>query len=451
MIVVLPAAKMLNAILKPQKFDADVDMRPIAFCVQTKTDQGILLYNTLTKELLFLTQHELEASKEVRQYLVEHRFLVPDGHDDCRLAEEIREIIGLQVKRQMDDRINSYTILPTTGCNARCFYCYEEGVKPVRMTEQTADEVVEYIVRHCGGEKVTIHWFGGEPLLNPKAISRICKGLSNKGIPYCSKMITNGFLYDEQLIDTAARDWHTVEVQITLDGTETVYNKRKDYVCPGASPFFRVLQNISMLLERGIYVRIRMNMDQENEGDLYALSDQLQERFGRRKNMTVYVRLISPDDIPTAEIGEMNRRLFQLERYISQRMNLQTAALDRMIKVSQCMADNPYSVLILPDGALHSCDYLANGRPWGHVSSDTVDTEAYQYFRQQAPVTEACQICPHYPNCFRLTCCPSFAEGCTESIRCYYDRAMEQAMLQHWEKYIALHQEDDTGIEVPNC
>jgi len=60
--------------------------------------------------------------------------------------------------------ITSYTILPTTGCNARCYYCFEHGSKVMTMTRETAGEVVRFITEHCGPKKtVAIMWFGGEP------------------------------------------------------------------------------------------------------------------------------------------------------------------------------------------------------------------------------------------------------------------------------------------------
>jgi sulfatase maturation enzyme AslB (radical SAM superfamily) len=39
------------------------------------------------------------------------------------------------------DTINRYNILTTTGCNARCFYCFEEGVEIKTMSSRTAEQV----------------------------------------------------------------------------------------------------------------------------------------------------------------------------------------------------------------------------------------------------------------------------------------------------------------------
>ena len=41
------------------------------------------------------------------------------------------------------------------------------------MSEETADKVVDYILRTKATEVITIRWFGGEPLVANKIITRI--------------------------------------------------------------------------------------------------------------------------------------------------------------------------------------------------------------------------------------------------------------------------------------
>lgn len=69
---------------------------------------------------------------------------------------EVRKLAKLLGDRKK--KTKSYTILTTTDCNARCFYCYELGRSRIPMSEQTAHEIADYI----SAPKVNIHWFGGE-------------------------------------------------------------------------------------------------------------------------------------------------------------------------------------------------------------------------------------------------------------------------------------------------
>ena len=68
------------------------------------------------------------------------------------------------------------------------------------MTPETADEVVEFIKKHHGGKKIAIDWFGGEPLVGARIIKRICEKLKTEGIDFKSDMVTNGYLFTEEMI-----------------------------------------------------------------------------------------------------------------------------------------------------------------------------------------------------------------------------------------------------------
>ena len=47
------------------------------------------------------------------------------------------------------------------------------------MTEERAHDVVEHTISHSQGKKVSLQWFGGEPLVEMKIISLICRELTD--------------------------------------------------------------------------------------------------------------------------------------------------------------------------------------------------------------------------------------------------------------------------------
>lgn len=65
-------------------------------------------------------------------------FIIDDDFDEIAALEEIR-------KNGMDDPVQNVTILTTTECNARCYYCFEHGIKQYPMTIEVANAVVEFI------------------------------------------------------------------------------------------------------------------------------------------------------------------------------------------------------------------------------------------------------------------------------------------------------------------
>ena len=74
--VISPANEAVLAILRKPK-STDGNYRKMQFCVENSLDDGVLLFHTLTKELLLLTHQEYERHLEL-DYLRQHWFVVPE-------------------------------------------------------------------------------------------------------------------------------------------------------------------------------------------------------------------------------------------------------------------------------------------------------------------------------------------------------------------------------------
>ena len=205
-----------------------------SFIVARECEEGHLICNTLTGELLLLTSEEEYILNNANNYqnlsdsngFYQHGLLVSSDCDETKRTEQLRTI--LQKVDVISKKINHYNILPTTSCNARCFYCYESGVKHVTMTQEVAEQLISFICANRDETRpILISWFGGEPTLGKKWIDYICERLSSLQIPFHSEMVSNGYLFDAELVRKAKEHWRLQGVQITLDGTEHVYNKIK--------------------------------------------------------------------------------------------------------------------------------------------------------------------------------------------------------------------------------
>ena len=81
--------------------------------------------------------------------------------------------IGPELVPHLATNILNLTVLPTEQCNFRCVYCYESfcrgGMSPVVVTalERFLD------LRAPGLDRLSIAWFGGEPLLAADVVERI--------------------------------------------------------------------------------------------------------------------------------------------------------------------------------------------------------------------------------------------------------------------------------------
>lgn len=432
-------AKPYFKLLGEQKVQAGAKYRLMTFVVQAAIDDGLLLLHNMTKEMVLLSQEEqavFEQSPTDLPELISHWFLVPEEHDDCQLSLQLRNVARLMEPKQTN--ITGYTVMTTSDCNARCFYCYELGQARRPMTEQTAQQVAEYIIKHSGGEEVSIGWFGGEPLFNKPVINHIANRLKEAGVKYSSTMTSNGFLLDAETVKEAHDLWNLKKVQITIDGTEQTYNRVKAFIYKGVNAYETVMQNIGHLLAADIAVTIRMNIDMHNADDLERLAEELHERFKDDKHLSAYLHLLFEDN--AKRVGACNddkrRLLMEKMRLIEDKLEgwglFRRHIYEPMIKTGYCMADNDSSVVIQPDGYITKCEHYTDSHHVGHINQAKQDAEKIAYFKEKGTmVKEFCRQCVKYPDCMFLLSCPNFEECYPEMPQQYENQLREEMKLMY--------------------
>ena len=429
--IIIPTTSTFEQVVGRQKRADGERYRLMTYVVQQPVADGMLLYNTLTCSLVLLTPDEA-ADIIAQGELIDRWFLVPQGHDDRKLCRQVRQMAVLLTPAPKV--VTTYTILPTTGCNARCFYCYEQGTRPVTMTAETASQVVRYIVAHRGNEEVTLRWFGGEPLVNVKAIDQICTELRAQGVPFTSSMVSNGYLFDADMVQRAKNLWQLQKVQITLDGTAQTYNRVKAYVYQGVNAFERVLENIGQLIAVGIRVLIRLNVDKHNIGEMAELAELLHQHFGSNEHLSVYSHELFGERTPEDNATLFAQRM-QLEQQIAKHGILRIKELPKDIHLNQCMADNDGSVVIAPDGHLGKCEHFIDREFFGHIDSEERNEAILRKFKERRADIEACATCPFYPQCYRLVMCENDF-GCTPETRQGGMHNMVASMKYEYECYL---------------
>lgn len=434
-------AKPFDQLLKKQKKVAGQTYRPMYYVVEQPVDEGLLLYHTMTKALLLLTPEEAEIYKTnptALPQLIEQWFMVPQSHDDRLLSRQIRDVAKMLEKKT--GAITSYTIMTTTDCNARCFYCYEMGRLRTPMSEETAIRTADYIINHCKGEKVSIQWFGGEPLYNRSVISLICRRLKEAGIVYHSTMISNGYLFNDSIITEAKEEWLLEKVQITLDGTEQTYNRCKAYIYKDVNAYRRVIGNIHKLQDAGIHVSIRLNIDMHNAENLSELADELQKEFTNPKGISVYLHALFEEVKGSKAIHDEEKRKFVFDQIndIESRLKdygfTRPRSLNRKVKTNRCMADNDHSALIVPDGHIGKCEHYSDDHYVGHIGNEEWDSQMIDNFRDTRDEIEACATCFDYPNCIWLKLCEN-STNCYQEERDHKLNKLRQSMKRAYHKH----------------
>lgn len=438
--IIYQTVKPFDKLLKPQKVKQGETYRPMYYVVEQPVDEGLLLYHTMTKALLLLTPEEAEIYNthptELTQ-LIEQWFLVPLSHDDRLLSRQIRNVAKMLAKKS--DAITSYTIMTTTDCNARCFYCYEMGRPRIPMSRETAIQTADYIINHCQGKKVSLRWFGGEPLYNKPVITQICQRLKESDIEYSSSMISNGYLIDDEIVKEAKNSWHLKKVQITLDGTEKIYNRSKAYIYKDVNAYKRVICNIHRLQDAGIHVSIRLNIDMHNADNLKELANELHQEFHNPKGISVYTHALYEEVKGSKAMHNDQKRKFvfekmeEIESLLKSNNFFTLRQLNREVKINRCMADSDHSVVIVPNGNIGKCEHYSEDHFVGHIENEDWNTQMIDSFKSTRDEIDACSTCFNYPNCIRLKLCEDTPHCYREERRhCYV--GLNQSILKAYKK-----------------
>ena len=439
MLPAMPLCTLMKMILSPDKATLalcgvqkrkQVPYRWTGHMITVPCADGLLIYQTLTGALCLLSQEEQDSlcfdeqgfllctlDTPLAEKLIYSWFLVPAEFDECKMADDTRRLASLV--RGTPKNKTSFTVLTTTDCNARCYYCYEMGIRRFPMTEAVARDVGNYIVRVSGGERVSLSWFGGEPLLNSAAIDTICGILRENNISYKSILTSNGYYLNQTIAEKAAKEWLVTQVQITLDGTAERYNRVKSYLHPCENPFARVLDNIDFALCVGIEVVIRLNMDRSNAKNLSDLVDVLAERFAGRENLYAHVILLVGISGPVhsfASEGEADACRKRLVEKLDRLGWVKKGTVSSGIRVNQCIADNDACEVILPDGHIQMCEHYDESEIVGSIYDARRDRAIIQKWKETVRFPN-CRSCPLFPQCVSLRHCAWWKNGCSDIMR----------------------------------
>ena len=350
---------------------------------------------------------------------------MPVDHNDKKLCKLLKFQLGTKKKQQRPKGIRKYTILTTTGCNARCAYCFEKGIKPVHMTLETADKTAQFIINHRGEhQKVQIDWFGGEPLVNFKVMDLICTRLIEYGVNYFSRIATNGYLFNEIMTEKDVQLWHLKRAQITIDGTEQNYNRIKAFTqSDGPSPFKRVLNNIGMLLNAGIKITVRLHVSNDNVPDIRKLIELIAEKFKNFKNtelLTLQFRHLFELFGPKARLLSSEERetlIHRIQQLIKYGYQLGISSSNKSsVQFFKCMVESEDAIMIVPDGHLGLCEHHSEDFFFGHIDSGEWDWDVIRQSREYCEEIPECETCALYPRCYRLKICGTL-DICFKEVR----------------------------------
>ena len=267
------------------------------YIISTRTDDSrVLLFSTLTTAFIILSKEEYDrifvnkdfTNCEYLNNLIKLGFLVNNKEEQTKLLDSLSSI-------ETARREPVIKIFPTNRCNARCYYCFEEGIKFVDMTEETAIQLVKFAKQfYQGCHKLQINWFGGEPLMNFKIIRLITEELINEGFTLTTHVTTNGSLLTPDIVSYFKDKYIDCSFQITIDDIGKAYYNVKKYIdLTESNAFDTIISNIKLLLINGIRTRIRINFLEENFSHVVEVFDYLRSLFNGLPAPDIYFAPLS--------------------------------------------------------------------------------------------------------------------------------------------------------------
>lgn len=421
----------VTKIINKKKLNPDAEYRLSLFTYLYSENGRFMLYNTLSFEVTELTEQEWNAVQQMTDKSVSYDFVVSNGLEQLAMSRYIVErdydevkqyqqaVFLLKTMAGQKKGIGGYIILPTTGCNARCVYCYEEGYPVKTMTKETANRVVDYICETRYNGTIQIRWFGGEPLVNAVIIRYICTTLNERGAVFKSNMVTNASLMTKELAHEAKELWHLEKIQVSLDGAKEDYTPRKNYYNPEKHNYDVVMKAVHYLADEGIKVNLRVNVDFDNIDRIPAFLQGIKDEFGEYQNISLYIAPLFQEQ-HGERCEELYREIFRLTD-LQNRLGIprSTKAEHQAVRLRTnfCMSDNiEHCVVITPDGVFNNCEHLPEAQTWGNIFDGVTDQAKFDELSAAPKVDEKCSKCPFLPECtpFYKNGCPGWFEKCYE-------------------------------------
>lgn len=304
-----------------------------------------------------------QLSNEEIEFLLKKRFLFESAESqNAALSDYIH---ALFLKRHHI----GLTLTLTYACNMRCRYCAHKKLIELNqsMSHQTAKQIapwVETLIAENNAKKVSVTFYGGEPLLNPKALKKCAADIRNlcigKNVDYKFDIYTNGTLLSRAVL----QDLRTLSINslmVTIDGPQDVHDRRRPYLSGGRT-YKDIMENIDRAASMGFDLCIATNLDTQSYEQMEEMIQELKAIKSREKiNLTFGRTSLSLDnadfftDENDLDIHEFEK-IWTMAQDLITRNNFQRSQNpSRFLMYGFCDFWSPTSFVVVPSGEITKC------------------------------------------------------------------------------------------------
>lgn len=368
---------------------------PSGFNVSVPLDDGrVAVYNTACGALLLLAgdvwrrhlapEAEQEAApppEEPPAALREHGLLVPSGFDELAAAR-VRFERGRWRMSELE-----VTVVPTLACNLRCPYCFEGGAmeRPGSLTMSRAVEghLLRWLAASLRGkERLSLTWYGGEPVLALGQIERLSgkllPALDAMGILAGAAILTNGTRLTSDVAERlVACRVHGAQVSVDVPS-----RTRDD--AAGRDTLGAALDGVAAAIDAGMTVALRINVLTADGEAFDRLYDELDRRDLPGRLRSADFHLVRAPESPFSQASEYP--VLSLAGFEAATLRERRKALARGVPVKSlnfsrhalCQAVRDNGVIVGPSGRLYKCmeEVGLDDRSHGSVVPGTLANDA---------------------------------------------------------------------------
>jgi uncharacterized protein len=238
------------------------------FIVNLLSGNADILDSNDAEKIEALQKGEGINSKKFLGELVEKGYIADESEEKREYRRKYLDFIDSRER----DEVQIFFVT-NYSCNFACSYCYQDQYNnPVNeLNKDVIDSFFNYVKKEFASRKKYITVFGGEPLLNSSKQKDLIEYIINRSVEADLSLcfVTNGY-YLEEYIPVLCKG-KIREVQVTLDGTESVHNNRR-FLKGGGGTFDKIVKGIDACLKDNIDINLRMVIDKENIDSLSDLA-----------------------------------------------------------------------------------------------------------------------------------------------------------------------------------
>lgn len=392
-----------------------------------------ILYNTLSGKYIKATPELMQyingekANEQLNEELERNCFLVKDDINEMNLVK------NLYLQKRYSSRRYLLTINTSLDCNLNCWYCYETHLAKSNMTL----DLVERILKHLDlkfqtepFEVLELSFFGGEPMINYKAIEALLNGVQKQAEKNNFKVLlaftTNGTMISSKYINLLSP--FKTRFQITIDGDRDMHNSiRKFKTAHKQNSYECVLKGLHLLNSADADFRftIRINYNEKVLNNISSLIKDIS--FLDKKRTIVSLQKIWQCDESAIDIT----LLFNVIDTINN-VGYQTSTFKLGRKFDCCYADNLNQAVINYNGKVFKC-----------TARDFIEEKAYGYLnslgmiewntdlikkRMALSIPLKCQECNFLPCCPGI-CSQKILEKKDEEIACPFPKGVSKESI----------------------